>query len=186
MSSENPYQAPRTDTAIQAEFADAGLWQSGSLLIMRKDAQLPDRCVKSNEPSTRRLKRSLTWHHPAVFLALLLNILVYAILALSLQKKATIHIALSDHWFGKRRRAIMIGWGSVLLSIMMFTIGAMNVGQNGGFGWLMFVGVVWFLGGAIYGLVASRMVSATKIDDTYVWLKGVNRELLADLPHWSS
>lgn len=184
MSFENPYQAPQTDTPFQAEFADGGLWQSGKLLIMRKDAQLPDRCVKSNVPTTRRLKRSLIWHHPAVYLALLANLLIYVILALCLQKKATIHVGLSDKWFWKRRRAILIGWGSVLLSIGLFIVSVANIDRNGAFGWLIFASVILFLGGTIYGLVASRMVVATRIDDAYVWLKGVNREFLAELPYW--
>lgn len=184
MSYENPYQASQTDAAIQAEFADGGLWQSGKLLVMRKDAPLPPRCVKSNEATDRRLKRKLIWHHPAVYLALLANLLVYAILALCLQKKATIHIGLSDAWFWKRRRAIMIGWGSVILSIGMFVIGVSGIDTNGSAGWLMLIAAIWFLAGIIYGLMASRMVVATRIDDTFVWLKGVNREFLAELPYW--
>jgi hypothetical protein len=184
MSFENPYQAPQSDAAIQAEFADGGLWQSGRLLVMRKDAKLPDRCVKSNEPTTRHLKRALIWHHPAVYLALLANIIIYAILAICLQKKATIHIGLTDEWFWKRRRAILIGWGSVLLSISLFIVSLINVEYNGAFGWLILASVVWFLTGTTYGLMASRMVVATRIDDTFVWLKGVNRVFLATLPHW--
>ncbi|MCA9146448.1 MAG: hypothetical protein H6823_09345 [Planctomycetaceae bacterium] len=184
MSFDNPYQAPQTDAAIQAEFADGGLWQSGKLLVMRKDAQLPPRCIKSNEPTDRRLKRNLVWHHPAVYLALLANLLIYAILALCLQKKATIHIGLTDAWFWKRRRAILIGWGSVFLSIGLFIVAAIGLDSNDSFGWLMLIAAIWFLVGIIYGLMASRMVTATRIDDTYVWLKGVNREFLADLPYW--
>ncbi len=184
MSFENPYQAPQSDMTFTAELADGGLWQSGKLLIMRKDAQLPNRCVKSNQPTTRRLKRSLIWHHPAVYLALLANLIIYAILALCLQKKATIRIGLSDDWFWKRRRAIIIGWGSVLLSIGLFILAAANLDQSDWAGWLMLGSVFLFLFGTIYGLVASRMVVATRIDDAYVWLKGVNREFLAELPVW--
>lgn len=184
MSYENPYQAPQSDAAIQAEFADGGLWQSGKLLVMRKDAPLPARCVKSNVPTERRLKRNLIWHHPAVYLALLANLIIYAILALCLQKKATIHIGLSDEWFWKRRRAILIGWGSVFLSIGLFTVAAIGLDSNNGFGWLMLLAAIWFLAGIIYGLTASQMVVATRIDDRYVWLKGVGREFLAELPYW--
>ncbi len=52
MSFENPYQAPRTEIAYASELSDDGLWQHGNLLIMRKDAMLPDRCVKTNQVTT--------------------------------------------------------------------------------------------------------------------------------------
>lgn len=161
-----------------------GIWQQGSLLVMRKTAVLPPRCVKSNVPTDRTLKRSLSWHHPAIFLSILISLCIYIILALILSKKAVIHIGLSDVWFARRRRAIMIGWGAVLASIAMVIGGAALIDQNGSFGILIIAGIFVFLFGAIYGLVASRMVSPTKIDDTYVWLKGVNKEYLALLPVW--
>ncbi len=184
MSSDNPYQSPQAPIVKPAVVESGGLWRSGKLLVMRKDAQLPDRCVKSNEPTTRRLKRKLTWHHPAVYLGLLANILIYAILAICMQKRATIEIPLTDEWFSRRRRTILIGWGSVILSIGLFIVSAIGLDSNSLFGWAMFVSVITFFGGAIYGLVASRMVSPTKIDDAHVWLKGVNREFLDDLPVW--
>lgn len=186
MSSDNPYQPPQVaDPLLKPQELDqGGIWQQGSLLVMRKDAVLPDRCVKSNVPTTRKLKRSLNWHHPAIFLSILISICVYIILALILSKKAVIHIGLSDDWFAKRRRAMMIGWGSVLASIGMFIGGAAMIDRNDAFGFLIIASVFVFLFGAIYGLIAARMVAPTRIDDTYVWLKGVNKEYLATLPVW--
>lgn len=186
MSSENPYQPPQaTDPILKAYEADSdGIWRQGKLLVMRKNAVLPDRCVKSNVPSNRKLKRKLNWHHPAIFLSILISLCVYIILAMILSKKATIHIGLSDKWFGKRSRAIMIGWGSVLASIAMIVGGIAMIEQSDAFGILIAAGVLVFLVGAIYGLVAARMVTPTKIDDTFVWLKGVNAEYLDQLPVW--
>ena len=111
-------------------------------------------------------------------------ICVYIIIALILSKKATILIGLSDEWFAKRVRAILIGWGSVFASIAMVIGGGFMVDQNEAFGILIIAGIVLFLFGAIYGLVAARMVSPTKIDDAYVWIKGANAEYLASFPIW--
>ena len=192
----NPYAAPQDYPMAEAypppdsPFADgtkpAGLWQQGNLLVLDKFAQLPDRCVKSNEPAGRRLKRNLYWHHPAVYLAILLHLFIYVILALILRKTATIHIGLSDHWFAKRRRAILISWILVLLSIVLVVIGAMNVNSGDDFGlvWLIPVGIFLFIGALLYGLIAARMVVAKRINDRYVWLKGVHPDFLADLPPW--
>jgi hypothetical protein len=183
--STNPYQSPfAADLIVQAEVVDdQALWRKGNLLVMHKMALLPDRCVKSNVPVKRRLKRSLSWHHPAIFLALLINLIVYVILALILRKTATIQIGLSDEWFAKRHRAILIGWTSVIGSIGMVIAGiAMN--RSGASGWLIVAGVVLFLVGAIYGLLGARMVAPTRISDTHIWLKGVCPEFLAGLPEW--
>jgi len=151
---------------------------------MRKDAVLPDRCIKSNVPTDRKLKRSLTWHHPAIFFTILIGICIYVVIALILSKKATIHIGLSDEWFAKRGRAILSGWGSVLASIALVFGGASMVDRNGAFGIVIIAGIMLFPIGAIYGLVASRMVSPTKIDDAYVWLKGASAEYRASFPVW--
>lgn len=186
MSSENPYQPPNvSDPNLKPHEIDKdGIWRQGNLLVMRKTAVLPDRCVKSNVPTDRKLKRNLNWHHPAIFLSILISLCVYIILALILSKKATIHIGLSDEWFAKRSRAIMIGWGSVVASIVMIGAGIALVDQNDAFGILIAVGVLVFLVGAIYGLIAARMVAPTRIDDQFVWLKGVHQEYLKTLPVW--
>ena len=78
---------------------------------MQKNACLPARCVKSNQPiEGRRLKRKLTWFHPLIYLSLAAGLLILVILVLVLQKKATIYIGLSQEWWHKRRRALWIGW----------------------------------------------------------------------------
>jgi hypothetical protein len=187
-SMENPYQAPQAYSPpfkAGAVAESAGLWRQGPLLVMHKNAPLPPRCVKSNAPTVRTLKRSLTWHHPAVYIALLFNLLVYIILAIVLSKRATIYIGLCDEWFARRRRAMLIGWGMVLASIGMFVGGLAMIDRNDGMvALLIFGSFVVFLVGAIYGLIAARMVAPTRITDDYVWLKGVHRDFLATLPDW--
>jgi hypothetical protein len=186
LSSDNPYKPPQvTDPIFKPQELDKdGIWQQGSLLVMRKDAVLPDRCIKSNVPTDRKPKRALTWHPTWVFLTILISLCVYIVIALILSKKATIRIGLSDKWFSKRVRAILIGWGSVLTSIGLVVGGIAMVDQNGAFGILIIVGIVLFLFGAIYGLMAARMITPTKIDDAYVWIKGANAEYLASFPVW--
>ena len=86
---ENPYKPPIANAPVyMAEAApEAGMWRKGKVLVFRKETILPDRCVKSNAATKRKLKRQLTWHHPAIFLTILISILVYAILALVLRKE---------------------------------------------------------------------------------------------------
>jgi len=185
-SSENPYAPPLTEPIVyDAQLVDdQGLWRKGNILVMRKGSQLPARCVKSNQPTDRRLKRSLYWHHPAIYLSILISIWIYIILALILRKSATVYVGLCDEWFAKRHRAMFIGWFLVLAGIGLFVAGIATVDRSDAFPWMLVAGPLVFLGGAIYGLLAARMVAAVRISDDYVWLKGVHPSFLADLPEW--
>jgi len=185
-SSDNPYAPPLTTPSVyEAQIVeDLGLWRKGNLLVMRKNSPLPARCVKSNAPTDRRLKRNMYWHHPAIYLSILISILIYVILALILRKSATIYIGLSDEWFAKRHRAMLVGWLLFLASIAMIIAGIGMLDQSDAFPWLIAASPLLFLFGAIYGLLGARMVTPVRISDEYVWLKGIHPSFLADLPEW--
>jgi hypothetical protein len=166
--------------------SEAGVWSDGRYLIMWKDAELPDVCVKSNQPANGgRLKRNLSWHHPAVYLALLANLIIYVILALVLRKTAVIEIGLSEEWFARRRRAIAIGWLSVVSGIGAMIAGIALVDRHDEFGWMILGGLLVTLFGAIYGLLKARMVAPIRITDEYVCLKGVHSDYLDALPQYT-
>lgn len=63
MSDFNPYAAPESEVSYGPSPLDTqwDLWRDGSILVMRKEAELPDRCVKGNLPAHGyRLKRRLS------------------------------------------------------------------------------------------------------------------------------
>ncbi len=190
MSEINPYQSPQCPEPLLAaeliEPAGGGVWREGKLLVMHKRATLPDRCVKSNQPAHgRRLKRNLYWHPWWVYFTILIHLLVYIILALVLRKHAVIHIGLSSEWFAKRRRATLIGWGSVVVALALVVTGVVMLDGHFETGIQMIAASPFpFFGGAIYGLVAARMVAPKRITNDYVWLKGVHPDYLAELPPW--
>ncbi len=182
---ENPFKPPVDTTVYEAQLASPSLlWRKGNILVMHKNAELPNRCVKSNVPTKRRLKRRLSWHTPWIYLTIFISILVYIVVALIIAKKATIHIGLSDAWFARRHRAIAIGWSLVLASIVLPIVLAQVINSDDAIPLMVIGSICLFLFGAIYGLVRSRMVVTTRITDDYVWLKGVCPEFLEDLPHW--
>lgn len=157
----------------------AGVWRDASKLVMSKDALLPDRCVKCNAPTTGRLKRKLSWHHPAIYLIILVALLIYVIVAMVVRKNATVEIGLCDEHRAKRRRNILITWVLVAIGVGGFALAiASNDGTYFGFGALA------LLGALIFGLVGVRIVTPAKIDDRFVWLRGVNKEYLDELPMW--
>jgi hypothetical protein len=186
----NPYAAPQVagyQPKMPGVGADpfSGLWRQGNMLVMHKLAPLPDICLKSNQPATRRLKRTLHWHHPAIFIALLISPLIYIILALVLQKRAIIHMPMTDEWFARRRTRMLIAWGLALFSILL-AVGAGVLAETIGDATpLIFISaLVTGLGGLIFGLVSCRMISPQRITDEYVWINGVHPDFLNRLEVW--
>ena len=155
------------------------VWQSKSLLVMTKQAPLPDRCIKCNTPTHHRLKRNLRWHHPALYILIVGGFLFYLILALVLSKTATINVGLCETHAAARKKDILITWMLVLLSFASFYLAVATDEMS-----LFLVGVALFLGGVIYGIVKTKVVGPQKIDDHYVWLTGVNRDYLKQFPEW--
>ena len=162
-------------------------WRSGKRLVIRKAAgddsktALPRRCVKCNESTeTEQLKRKLYWHHPAIYISILLSVLIYVILALCCRKKATAYISVCPRHRSARRNVILFSWLLVLGGIGAFAAGAAQES-----GWLMLPGVILFLGGIIFGIARGRLVFATKIDKEHVWIGGCKPEFLAEFPEWT-
>ena len=192
MSNVNPYASPQTDFESPPPIRPSsptkpqGMWSKGKVLVMHKDAPFPNYCVKSGVPATERLTRKLSWHHPAIALSIFLGLLVYVILALVLTKRATIFVPLSPEWFARRRNAILTGWLIAFAGLALF-IGGFFLPEGvreAAIGWCILGGIVLMIVGWAYGGIRSRVVWPAKIDDQYVYLKGVNPSLLAELPPW--
>ncbi|TWU13579.1 hypothetical protein CA54_24140 [Symmachiella macrocystis] len=163
------------------------MWRQGNkTLVMHKNAEMPNRCVKSNRPSTRYLKRKLSWHHPGWYaLILVCNMIVYAIAALIVRKTATIYVGLSEEWFVRRQRAILISWTLSLLGIALLVTGIALVDASEYAVAMIPLGIILLLGGLIYGVVRARIVEVKKIKDDYIWLNGCCAEYLDELPEWT-
>jgi hypothetical protein len=184
----NPYASPQEAGYYAPQLAPvpsfAGLWRQGNLLVMHKNAPLPDVCLKSNQPATRRLKRNLSWHHPALYLVILLHLFIYIIVALIMRKTAKIYIPLTEDWFQRRRQRMMVAWIAVLLSLLLFGLGASAVDREAWGAWAIILALLLFLAAAIYGIVACRLVSPKRMTDNYIWLKGVHPDFLDRLEPW--
>ncbi len=186
----NPYQAPSAPTFAPSPFAggspyDSGVWRQGSLLVMHRMARLPDRCVKTNEPTAARLKQNLFWHHPAIYASLLLNLIIYVVLANVLGHRAKIEVGIGPQGLARRRTVIWTAWLGVLASVAAF-IGAFQFDPESSQAFLPLLlgGIFGFLGFAIFGLICVRVVSAKRIDHHYIWLKGVCPAYLQQLPEF--
>jgi hypothetical protein len=156
-----------------------GIWRDGPTLVMHKNADLPDRCVKCNAPADgQRVRRKLSWHHPAYFFFLLLNVIIFIIVSSAVRKRATVQIGLCKEHHLKRRRDLKISWSTALIGFLIFFLGLAEYIPSGG----IFIGLCLFSFGIIYGVLSTQIVKPSKIDDYYVWLKGINNDYLSQFP----
>ena len=172
MTPEQPYFPPPTHGMNT-------IWRNNSVLVMTKEALLPHRCIKCNAPADEQLKRKLTWHHPALYLLALASVLIYVVVAVVVRKTATVKVGLCEDHSSARRRNLAITWALGLSSIAGSV--AALIFQDGTFA---LVAIVLLIATAIYGIVTLRIVIPTKIDDYFVWLKGVNASYLQEFPEW--
>ncbi len=156
-----------------------GVWRDRSKLVMSRDADLPPRCVKCNVPTHLRLKRRLTWHHPLLYILLFVALLIYLIVALIVRKAATVEIGLCDEHLAKRRRDRWIAIALLVIGVIGFAL-AINFSDTT----YLLIGCLAVIASLIYAIVAVRVVAPAKIDDQFVWLTGVNKQYLNELPSW--
>ncbi|HWP53131.1 MAG TPA: zinc finger protein [Pyrinomonadaceae bacterium] len=155
-----------------------GTWREGSTLVMSKDASLPDYCVKCDAPADGfRLKRNLSWHHPALFLLILLAWLLYLILAMVLRKRATVYLGLCREHSEKRRTLLIAGFVILAVSVALI-FGAIASDYPA----VALLGLVGILASAIWLAFIARVVTVKKIDDQFVWLNGINENYLSRFP----
>jgi hypothetical protein len=180
----NPYAAPVTDVSRPALEGD--VWRDGNVLVMTKQGWLPDRCVKCNDPTTYRLKRSLMWHSPIWYaLIIILGPILYILVAMIVRQTAKIQLPLCDRHRSKRLKMIGIAWLLVLGGIGLAIVGGnLNASQeiNGA---VMLAGGLTFVAGVIVGVIVSQIIVVQKIDKYLVRLKNVNPSFLDELPAWN-
>jgi hypothetical protein len=175
---DNPYSAPKSDYGSGARNVPSRgrVWREGDVLVMDKEAELPPRCVKCNKPERVRLLRKLTWHSPWLYLLIFGGLLVYAIVAVIVSKRARINVGLCAEHQQSRQRTAWIAWGLLGGAIAMFIgSGAADSGALAGLGFLT------LLAAGVVSSLAVRVVKPVRIDDRQVRLKGVAREFLDSL-----
>ena len=159
-----------------------GVWRADNTLVMTKDASLPDRCVKCNAPANgSRLKRSLSWHHPALYFVILVAWIIYVVLALTLSKRATVYLGLCPEHIQRRKNLLILGWAMLAIGLVTTFIAFAN--EYVGFG---LIGLILFVVAVFWLVIVSRIVKVKKIDDRYVWLTGIDANYLGQLPNLQS
>jgi hypothetical protein len=176
---DNPYSAPKSFVGgggMRTGATTGRVWREGDVLVMDRDAELPPRCVKCNRPESVRVLRKLSWHSPWMYLLIFAGLLVYAIVAVIVSKRAPVNIGVCAEHQKRRQLYSWIAWGSFAGSIFSF-VGS-GVLDSGG---LVGLGFLALLAAGVFCALAVRLVQPARIDDRQVRLKGVSREFLDSL-----
>lgn len=185
MVSPNPFATPESDIVEQPMAREvggsSGQYQFDKVLVHHRDGVFADRCIKCNEPARgEKLERTVYWHHPGFYLLIIPGLLIYALVALAVRKKATVRVGLCEQHRSTRKTAMIVGWVGGLLGI-----GSCSGGLSADSPGISLFGIAIFVGATIYGALMSRTVVPAKIDDHYVHLRGICEPYLARLPRWS-
>lgn len=157
------------------------LWRRNKRLVTRSETIFPGRCVRCNAPAGNfRLKRTLYWMNNGYVLTVFLSPLILILVYMIVRKRAVVHIGLCEAHRVQRTAGLAIGWGSFAVAVILWCCaGAFDSG------WWVASGLLVVLMGGLAGSVMARTITPTKIEKDYVWLSGVHRNFLAELPEWS-
>jgi hypothetical protein len=160
--------------------ADDRAWSNGAEVVTERQADLPDRCFKCNAPAGGYKKKIvLRWHKPGWYLLILVNILVYAIVASFVSNKADLRVGLCPGHRTRHRNMVLGAWAAVLGPMVLTGVG---IGMDS-MGTAM-AGLVLFLAGIIFAIVGTRIATPARVDEHFAHLKGAGPAFVTSLPRW--
>ena len=192
---DNPYAAPKAEILGKGIHLDSptDAWRDRELLVVRKGAELTDRCLKCAAPTKGyrdRFSRTLSWHRPAWAALILVNWILYLLVYFMVRWQGRITVALCPLHWKKRRRAILRGWLAALLGIgtIIAAVESLDSRRISDFysGIGMTAGFVLILGGLIGGMLGSRVLVPKRMDRNFIWLSKVSPDYLELLPDWNA
>jgi len=173
--SANPYAPPAAASHAAPLTTTGELFRDGNLLVARDGAPFPDRCVRCNEPAEGyRLKRTYYWHPPGWYLVIFAGVLIYAIAAVIVRKKATFAVSLCQRH--RRRRVLLVALG---IGIPVLALAAWIATGTDAMGWVLAIAIPV---GVVLAVAGTQLMSPKRIEDGYAYLKGAHPEFLARLP----
>lgn len=150
-----------------------GVWQDIEVLVLRKEAVLPDRCVICAAPASGNgIEFRLRYAHPAQHFHVL-----YWLLAIVFGARALVRIGVCERHVRQRRQRI---FGCVILALSSAIIFGISAGPSG----IPVLGAaaVLVFTASVFGLRCWYCpVKVDRMDDNYVWLKSVHPDYLKEL-----
>lgn len=178
-----PYATPLQYAS--SAYGDQGMWQDGDRLIVRKGLILPGQCVKCGAPATVRHAKKLVWIHPAWIALILVSWIVLLIVYFIVRKTGTVDFGLCDRHEKRRFWGVAVTWVLALSGVAALIAGIAfladrrldELGPP-----LLIACPVLLLASAVTGMTLARSIYPAKMDDHFIWLRGVNIALTGFSP----
>jgi hypothetical protein len=158
-------------------------YRQGNRLVVPKGATLPSYCVKCGQPVTGEpFKKTFFWHNPLLFLLVLINVLVYAIVAMILRKRFDLAVPMCPEHLQRRKNLLIATWvlglgfipGGILAGSLIHDS---DTGVAVGFLIAFLLLIAAFVTGSM-----SLIMRPREITDTTATFSGVCEQFLALLP----
>ena len=163
---EPPTPAPGTPESAQPVPVSI---KDNKALVVPKDYVFPAICVVTGRTDDLvPLKRTLTWHPPLVYLTILLNLIIYVIVAMVTRKVSRHTIYLTREVKARRVRWIIISWLLFLGAFVFMGVG-IGVDQSE---WIVGLPVLLILSLAAY-MTRVRTIYAARISDAEAEIRGI-------------
>lgn len=143
----------------------------GNTLVVPINTPFPPVCIRTGATQDlipRPIRCSLYWHHPAVYFAILANILIYVIFALIFRKTSVHAIYLSRTARTSQVKWHLANWGLFLGSWVL--LGAAINQESALLGWA--TAAALFVSAVIY-FKNVRLLQARNVDKTHARIGGI-------------
>lgn len=181
----NPYAPPLAELRTAS---DEHCWRDGPLVVLRAGHDFPPRCVCCNAPARPpRWARRFIWHSPWLYLLIVLNILIYIVVALLVRRSVKLHPALCTVHRTVRWRRRLTGLAVFIVGMgVLFTGTANTVPSLATLREAQFAaGVLVLLAGIAIAAREPAILAASRIDGREVRVRGAGERFLASLPAYT-
>jgi hypothetical protein len=150
------------------------IWREGAHLIMPvQGTVLPNQCVKCGQPSDGHpIRKKFYWYPPLLALMIIFpGILIFAIVALIVRKKATVTFSVCAQHRARHRNAILVVIGLFFAGFSLLVAG--SIVHNGkDLPIYLLMAIVSFLAALVCGIVGIPYLKPHRIDNHLATLKG--------------
>ena len=185
MSMQVPIGSPvGIDTAYRwmQPTPDWPVGREGDAIVFFQGTSLPGCCVRCAAPATRSVRKTFYWHSPWIYLALLANILVYALIAGSVRKSAVVDVPFCEQHFMVRRRAMLAAWAAALVPLAL-TLALGSLLDSDAFVGMLCIALTFGpLTALLIAIFAVKPLRAAFIGDRIVKLRNAGDAFLALCP----
>jgi hypothetical protein len=158
------------------------MWAEAEYVVARRDAAMPDYCIKCGEPATGpKVPLTLVWSGKSMlgspFRGGAAGRVGGVASYLAARQTATLQVALCPRHRLSRRTGLIVGAVAIV-----FGLGLMIFGWNDRTHVPKVIGILAIIVGALAPMATPQVIEADYIDDHYVRLKGVCPRLHDSLP----